>query len=68
MEQERFHLLFWKESTSDENELIVGTIRLKNGMDFLVNEVSDPETYSYRIYGIREGKVALIFRGGGGGC
>jgi hypothetical protein len=68
MENGRFHLLFWKENTEDENEQILGTIHMKSGMDFLVNGVSDPETQFFRVYGIRGGKVALIFSGGGGGC
>jgi hypothetical protein len=68
MDQGRFHLLIWKENTVDENEQILGFIHLKNRRDFLVNTISHPEGDFFRIYGIREGKLALIFEGGGGGC
>jgi hypothetical protein len=64
----RFHLLHWKENTGDDNEQILGLIHLKNGRDFLVDTTRDPESDSFRIYGIRDGKLALIFEGGGGGC
>jgi hypothetical protein len=63
-----FRLLHWKENTSDDNEQILDLIHLKNGRDFLVNTASDPETYSFRVYGIRDGKLAVVFEGGGGGC
>jgi hypothetical protein len=68
MDHGRFQLLHWKENTGDDNEQILGLIHLKNGRDFLVNTTSDPESDSFRIYGIRDGKLALIFKGGGGGC
>jgi hypothetical protein len=68
MHDGRFQLLHWKENTGDDNEQILGLIHLKNGRDFLVNTTSDPEGYLFRVYGIRGGKLALIFEGGGGGC
>ena len=68
MDQGHFRLLFWKENTSDDNEQILGLIHMKNGRDFLVNTASDPESDHFRIYGIRNGKLALIFEGGGGEC
>jgi hypothetical protein len=68
MDQGHFKLLFWKENTSDDNEQILGLIHMKNGRDFLVNTASDPESDHFRIYGIRNNKFALIFKGGGGGC
>lgn len=68
MNQGKFHLLFWKENTIDENEQILGLVHLKNGRDYLVNTVSDPETQFFRIYGIRNGKLTLVFSGAGGGC
>jgi len=64
----KFRLLHWKENTGDDNEQILGLIHMKNGRDFLVNADSDPETYRFRIYGFRNGKLALVFDGGGGGC
>jgi hypothetical protein len=68
MDQGHFKLLFWKENTEDENEQILGLIHLKSGRDFLLNDVSDPETSSSRVYGTHAGKFMLIFEGGGGGC
>ncbi len=68
MQEGHFHLFFWKKNTEDEDESILGVIHLKSGKDFLVNKVSDPETYSFRVYGIRDGKLTLVFSGGGGGC
>ena len=43
-------------------------IHLKSGKDFLVNSVTDPESYFFRIYGIKDGKLTKVFEGGGGGC
>ncbi|HEY4379359.1 MAG TPA: hypothetical protein VGN01_03375 [Acidobacteriaceae bacterium] len=69
MSNGRFHLLSWQnKSDNDENEQILGTIHLKSGRDFLVNTVSHPEGQYFRIYGIRNGKLALIYSGGGGSC
>jgi hypothetical protein len=68
MKDGRFQLLHWKENTGDDNEQILGLIHLKNGRDFLVNTTSDPEGDSFRIYGIHDEKLVLIFEGGGGGC
>lgn len=69
MKQGQFHLLAWQnETNSDENEQILGVIHLTSGRDFLVNTVSDPESQYFRIYGIRDGQLKLIFKGGGGGC
>jgi hypothetical protein len=68
MKDGKFRMLIWKEKDSDEQEEIIGLVHLKNSRDFLIDGVTDPETYSYRIYGIRDGKLALVFKGGGGGC
>jgi len=68
METGRFTLLHWKMNTDDEDERIVGTIRLKSGRDFLITSVSDPESQYFRIYGIRDGKLALVYSGGGAAC
>jgi hypothetical protein len=50
------------------NELILGTIHMKNGHDFLVTSVNDSESQDFRIYGIRNGKLTLVFSGGGSSC
>jgi len=68
MKDGHFQLLHWKENTSDENEQILGLVHLKSGRDFLVNTTSHPEGDFFHIYGIKDGKLALIFEGGGGSC
>jgi len=68
VESHRFHLLYWKHNTVDENERVLGTISLKSGPDFLITVVSDPESHSYHVYGIRDGKLSLIYAGGGSSC
>jgi hypothetical protein len=49
-------------------ERVLGTIRLKSGRDFLITVVPDPESQSFRVYGIRDGHLALIYSGGGSSC
>jgi len=68
IEQGRFHVLHRKQNVDDENQQVLGTIRMKNGREFLITTVSDPESQSFRIYGIRDGKLALVFSGGGSSC
>jgi hypothetical protein len=68
MKESKFHLGYWKKNVEDENEQILGTVHLKNGRDFLVNTVSDPESQFFRIYGILNGKLTLVFSGGGNSC
>jgi hypothetical protein len=64
----RFNLAHWKSNTGDEDERILGTFRLKNGREFLVTVVSDPESQFFRAYGIKQGKLQLVFSGGGASC
>ena len=61
-------LLHWKQNTGDEDEVMLGTIHLTNGRDFLITTVSDPEGQWFRVYGIRQGKLAMIYSGGGSSC
>lgn len=68
MAEGHFHLLHWKKDIEDENELVLGTIHLKSGRDFLVTTVSDPESQSFRIYGLKDGRLTLVFSGGGASC
>lgn len=63
-----FHMLRWKKNIEDENELVLGTIHLKSGRDFLVTSVSDPESQSFRIYGLKGGRLTMVFSGGGASC
>jgi hypothetical protein len=68
MDNGKFQILHWKENTQDDNEQILGVIHLRGGHDFLVSTSSNPEGNDYRVYGYRNGKLLIIFRGGGGGC
>jgi len=68
MTQGHFHLLHLKENTKDENELVLGTIHLKSGHDFLITTVNDPESQLFRIYGIKDGRLTLVYSGGGAAC
>jgi hypothetical protein len=68
MKDGKFQLMFWKENTGDDNEQILGLIHLKSGRDFLVTSSNNPEGNSFRVYGVRDGKIVLMFEGGGGGC
>jgi hypothetical protein len=68
IDQGRFHTLYWKKNTEDEQERVLGTVGLKSGRAFLVTAVSDPESQSFRVYGIRNGRLVLIFSGGGSSC
>ena len=68
VDQGQFHLLHWKQNTGDEDEVMLGTVHLTNGRDFLVTHVSDPEGQWFRVYGIRQGKLAMVYSGGGSSC
>ena len=68
MAQGHFHLLYWKKDVEDENELVLGTIHLKGGRDFLVTSVSDPESQIFHIYGMKDGRLTLVYSGGGSSC
>jgi hypothetical protein len=68
MDENRFRVLHWKENMFDEDEGIIGVIRLKNGRDFLITSVHDPEGQWFRVYGITNGKLVRIFSGGGASC
>ena len=68
MDQGRFHLLHWKQNTEDEGERVIGTIRLRSGREFLITTAIDPESQRFRVYGIRNGKLAMVYSGGGSSC
>jgi len=68
MNNGKFRLLKWKENTGDDNEQILGVIHLRGGHEFLISASCDPEGNEYRVYGYRDGKLVMIFQGGGGGC
>jgi hypothetical protein len=64
----QFHLLHWKQNTDDEDEFVLGTVHLTKGRDFLITTVTDPEGQWFRVYGIRQGKLAMLYSGGGSSC
>ena len=66
--QDRFQILHWKKNVVDEEESMLGTIRLKSGREFLITVTSDPESHGYRIYGFRDGKLTMVYSGGGSSC
>ncbi len=68
VDQGQFHLFHWKENTGDEDEVALGTVHLTIGREFLITTVSDPEGQWFRVYGIREGKLVMVYSGGGSSC
>jgi len=68
MDEGQFHILHWKQNTGDEDEVMLGTVHLTSGRDFLITTVIDPEGQWFRVYGIRQGKLAMVYSGGGSSC
>jgi hypothetical protein len=68
IEQDQFQALHWKKNMEDEDESVIGAIRLKSGREYLITTVSDPESHMYRIYGFREGRLVMVYSGGGSSC
>jgi hypothetical protein len=68
IEEGQFHVLQTKKNMDDEEERVLGTIRMKNGKEFLITTVSDPESQLFRVYGVRDAHVVLVFQGGGSSC
>ena len=64
----RFEFVHWKKNIADENERVLGTISLKSGREYLVSVVNHPEGHFFRVYGIRDGHLALVYSGGGASC
>lgn len=64
----KFHILFWKHNTADDNEQILGPITLKNGQEFLITSVNGPEAQFFRIYALQNGAIRMVFSGGGSSC
>ena len=63
-----FEFLHWKENIEDDNEQILGLIHLKNGRDYLLTSTVDPETQHFRIYGIQNGTLSIVFETALQGC
>jgi hypothetical protein len=68
VEGQRLHVLHWKQNTDDEEERVLGTIKLRSGQDFLVSVVSHPEGHFFRIYGFQQNELRMVFQGGGSSC
>ncbi|MGC8549075.1 MAG: hypothetical protein ACP5M4_05185 [Acidobacteriaceae bacterium] len=64
----KFHVLFWKRNTQDENEQVLGAVTLKNGREFLITSVNSPEAQFFRVYAMRNGHIEMVFSGGGSSC
>jgi hypothetical protein len=64
----RVRLLHWKDNVEDLNEQVLGKVRFKSGKEFLITSLGDPESQTFHVYGIRDGKLALIYSGGGSSC
>lgn len=70
-DQTLFRVLRWEHADdpdTDEEERVLGTIGLKSGRDCLVTVMHHPEGHAYRIYGIKDGKLTLVYSGGGSSC
>jgi hypothetical protein len=68
MSEGHFGILHRMKNVEDEEERVVGVIRLKSGRDFLITTVNDSESQRFRIYGIKDGKLAIAYSGGGSSC
>lgn len=64
----QFKILLFKSNTEDEDEIILGMIRLRNGREYLVTSVHDPEGQWFRVYGIRDGNLRIVYSGGLSDC
>jgi len=68
MQGRHFHLLFWKRNETEENEQVLGTVRLRSGVQFLLTSVNTPEAQFFRAYTVRNGQLQMVFQGGGYSC
>jgi hypothetical protein len=55
-------------SLNGGNELILGTIHLRNGRDFLITSANYSEGQEFHVLGVRDGKVVVVFAGDGSSC
>lgn len=63
-----FHALYWQFNDPSPNEQAMGVIRLRSGREFLVTAVDDSESQYYRAFEIQDGRVKVVFSGGGTSC
>jgi hypothetical protein len=71
IEHGRFELIRWNDEGGEDGdtvESVLGVIGLKSGHEFLVTTESDPEGQRFYAYGIKDGHLQIIFKGGGSSC
>jgi hypothetical protein len=69
--QGRFELLRWNPGGGEDGDTVesaLGVIQLKSGQEFLLTTESDPEGHRYYVYGLRNGRLEIVFKGGGSSC
>lgn len=67
----QFELLRWNPNGGEDGdtvESVLGVIRLKSGREFLITTESDPEGQRFYAYGIKDGRLQIVFQGGGSSC
>jgi hypothetical protein len=67
----RFELLRWNPLGGEDGDTVesaLGVIRLKSGKEFLLTVEHDPEGHVYYAYGLKNGRLAIVFKGGGSSC
>jgi hypothetical protein len=71
IQQGQFKIARWNEQggeNGDTVESVLGVIRLKNGREFLLTTESDPEGHRFYVYGVKNGMLQMVFKGGGSSC
>ncbi|MGA2277618.1 MAG: hypothetical protein ABSG00_08435 [Terracidiphilus sp.] len=66
-----FDLMRWNENGGEAGDTVegaLGVIRLKNGREFLITTESDPEGQRFYAYEIKDGRLQIVFEGGGSSC
>jgi hypothetical protein len=64
-----FHSVIWDNAkNNDEQEYPVGVIQDKAGHIYLIDTVTTPETQYFRVYGLRDGKLVVVFNSVPWGC
>lgn len=67
----KYDLLRWNKNGGEDGDTVesaLGVIRLKNGREFLITTESDPEGQKFYAYEIKDGRLQIVFQGGGSGC
>lgn len=67
----KFEILRWNDNGGEDGDTVetaLGAVRLVNGREFLLTMETNPEGRSYYVYGIQQGRLQIVFRGGGSSC